>query len=132
MGNGFRAFFRKATGVALVACSFVVGVARADLLYTGVSLAGAEFAADLGGYDSLPGTYNSDYTYPSAQEIEYFQSKGMNTIPIPFRWERLQPTPNQPLDLAELTAHAVPEPGPAAYLALGAMIIGRRVRRPAA
>jgi len=80
----------------------IVAASHAAMIYSGVSLAGAEFAADPFGYGALPGTYNSDYTYPNAQEVDYFLSKGMNTIRIPFRWERLQPTLNQAFETAEL------------------------------
>jgi endoglucanase len=60
-----------------------------ELTYTGVNLSGAEF-----GQGSLPGTYNSAYTYPTNAEVDYYTNKGMNTLRMPFRWERLQRTPN--------------------------------------
>jgi endoglucanase len=64
----------------------LIGVANAaSVPYTGVNLAGADF-----GEGSLPGTYNIDYTYPTAAEVDYFLSKGMTTFRLPFRWERLQ------------------------------------------
>jgi len=82
----FSLFF----AVALVV--FVFGNAEADewygstpLPYTGVNLAGAEFGSE------IPGTFGIDYTYPTPEEIDYFVSKGMNTVRLPFRWERLQP-----------------------------------------
>ena len=53
--------------------------------FAGVNLAGAEF-----GEYSLPGTINTDYTYPLEAEVDYFVRKGMNTFRIPFLWERLQ------------------------------------------
>ena len=53
--------------------------------YAGVNLAGADF-----GEGTLPGTYNSDYTYPTTAEMDYFISKGMTIFRLPFRWERLQ------------------------------------------
>lgn len=72
--------------------------AQADFLYTGVNLSGAEF-----GMSSLPGTYNSSYTYPTTGEVDYFTGKGMNTFRLPFRWERMQRTPNAALDATELS-----------------------------
>lgn len=65
--------------------------------FTGVNLAGAEFGS------RLPGTYNSDYTYPTTAEINYFVGKGLNTFRVPYRWERLQPTLNTPLNSTELS-----------------------------
>ena len=61
--------------------------------YTGVNLAGAEF-----GEGSLPGTYNSNYTYPTQTEVDYFKGKGMNIARLCFRWERLQQTTNAALN----------------------------------
>lgn len=63
----------------------------------GVALAGADFAED-----NLPGKYGVDYVYPTAAELDYFQSKGLALIRLPFRWERLQPSAYGPLNNAEL------------------------------
>jgi endoglucanase len=68
-----------------------------QLRYTGVNLFGAEF-----GEASLPGTFGTHYTYPTAAEVDYFVGAGMNTFRLPFRWERLQRTANAPLHAAEL------------------------------
>jgi endoglucanase len=69
----------------------------APLPMTGVSLASAEF-----GSDKLPGVHGRDYTYPTTAEVDYFKSKGMNTIRLPFQWERLQRAAFEELDAAEL------------------------------
>jgi aryl-phospho-beta-D-glucosidase BglC (GH1 family) len=63
----------------------------------GVNLAGAEF--------NPSGTrgVNSDYVYPLHSEIDYFASKGLDVIRLPFLWERLQPTMNGPLSTKELS-----------------------------
>ncbi len=82
-------------------CLSAVPVTADPLLYTGVSLAGAEF-----GSAPTPGNlgiYDDDYTYPTSSEVDYFLSKGMNTLRVPFRWERLQPTLNGNFDSAEFT-----------------------------
>jgi endoglucanase len=60
----------------------------AAIRFTGVNLSGAEF-----GVGSLPGTYGTNYTYPTTAEINYFVGKGMNTFRLPIRWERLQRSP---------------------------------------
>lgn len=67
------------------------------LSWRGVSLAGAEF-----GESKLPGTYGTDYIYPTSASAGYYQGKGMNLVRLPFRWERLQPQLNQALDPVEL------------------------------
>jgi len=78
----------------------VVGLVQspaAALSFTGVNLAGADF-----GETVLPGTYNTNYTYPTSAEVDYFLAKGMNTFRIPFRWERLQPSANTAFNSTEL------------------------------
>jgi endoglucanase len=71
---------------------------QADVIYTGVNLAGADF-----GEGNLPGIYNQHYTYPTQQEVDYYVGKGVNTFRIPFRWERLQQSQNAALNAAELS-----------------------------
>ena len=81
---------------AAVLTSWVTN-ATAELRYTGVNLAGAEFGATV-----LPGTYNTQYTYPTQTEVDYFRSKGLNTFRLCFRWERLQQSTNAVFNAAEL------------------------------
>jgi endoglucanase len=69
---------------------------RADIKYAGVNLSGAEFGS------KLPGTFNTDFFYPTTAEVDYYQGRGMNIIRLPFRWERLQRTNLVALDTAEL------------------------------
>ncbi|HEX5125150.1 MAG TPA: cellulase family glycosylhydrolase, partial [Rhodocyclaceae bacterium] len=68
---------------------------------TGVNLAGAEFNAD-----KLPGVLNKDYVYPSAADLQYFASLGINTVRLPILWERVQPKLDSPLDDAQLASIA--------------------------
>jgi endoglucanase len=63
----------------------------------GVNLCGGEF-----GEKQLPGVFGKSYTYPTAKELDYYKSKNLLLIRLPFRWERLQPTLNGPLEAAEL------------------------------
>lgn len=73
----------------------------AAIRFTGVNLAGAEFGS-AGGGGALPGTYGTQYTYPTTAEVNYFVGKGMNTFRLPFRWERLQQSQNAALNVTEL------------------------------
>jgi endoglucanase len=90
------AFLITAT-MTFVAAAVAVAPCRAGVVYTGVNLAGAEF-----GQTSLPGTYGTHYTYPTAAEVDYYVGKGMNTFRLPIRWERLQQSQNAALNAAEL------------------------------
>lgn len=63
----------------------------------GVSLAGAEFG------QTMPGVHGIDYVYPGQDSVDYFRSKDMNVIRLPFRWERLQPVENAAFNAAELS-----------------------------
>lgn len=64
---------------------------------TGVNIAGAEFNGR-----KVPGVPNQDYFYPAMPTIDYFASNGMNSIRVPFLWERVQPQLGAALDSAEL------------------------------
>jgi endoglucanase len=56
--------------------------------YRGVNLSGADFGS------ALPGREWFDYVWPTAQEVDYYRAKGMNTFRIGFQWERLQNKPS--------------------------------------
>lgn len=62
----------------------------------GVNLACADFGS------VFPGEYNKDYTYPTAQDLKYWYQKGLKLIRLPFKWERLQPELNGPLNTHDL------------------------------
>ena len=53
----------------------------------GVNLAGAEFAK-IGGR----------WRWPNVANLDYYLSKGFNVFRVPFKWNRLQPTLDGPLD----------------------------------
>ncbi len=61
----------------------------------GVILTGPE-------YGPVPGRAGIDYVYPTNDELDHFLGRGMTTIVLPLRWQRLQPTPRGPLAAAEL------------------------------
>jgi endoglucanase len=63
----------------------------------GVNLSRAEFGSNV-----IPGTYGVDYTYPTHAEIDYYASKGLGVIRLPFLWERLEHTEFGALDPTEL------------------------------
>jgi endoglucanase len=67
----------------------------ADIQMAGVNLSGAEFGS------KLPGTYNTDYTYPNQNEADYFKRRGLNVLRLCFQWERLQATTNAAFNAAE-------------------------------
>ena len=86
-----------ASSVASVSSSSAgTSSSAAGMAYRGVNLAGADF-----GEGFLPGIYDTHYTYPSQSSVDYFLSKGMNHIRLPFRWERLQPNLNGSFDATE-------------------------------
>ena len=59
----------------------------------GVNLSGAEY-----GSASTVGYEGTDYVMPTNAELDYYASKGMNIIRLPFLWERMQPTQGGPLN----------------------------------
>ena len=76
------------------------GTAVGSLALRGLSLSCAEWG-------NLPGTYNTDYTYPDSHSVPgynspaYFVSKKMTVFRLPFSWERVQPTLGQAFDSTE-------------------------------
>jgi endoglucanase len=81
LGVAGIAFTCLATGQALQAAES--SSARAMI---GVNWAGAEFAPR-----NLPGVENRDFGWPTAESLDYWKSKGVLLIRLPFSWERLQP-----------------------------------------
>lgn len=84
--------------LGLFCWTLAFSVTTAGIKYAGVNLAGAEF-----GQNNLPGNYNQHYIYPNQAEVDYFRSRGLNTIRLPFRWERLQRETNAALHTTELS-----------------------------
>ncbi|GHU68666.1 cellulase [Bacteroidia bacterium] len=56
------------------------------MLPFGVNLAGAEF----GHGSKMPGEVNQDYFYPTIEDLDYWQSKQLALLRVPFKWERIQ------------------------------------------
>jgi len=67
-----------------------------SLQFIGVNQAVAEFG------NNIPGSYGTDYTYPTTASIDYFVNKGMNIFRVPFLWERMQTSLNGALSTTEL------------------------------
>lgn len=87
-------------GLILFGFAFVYS-SSADIQYAGVNLSGAEFGDVTSSGGALPGNFGSNYTWPTNGETAYYQSRGMNIIRLPFRWERLQLTNNAAFNSAE-------------------------------
>lgn len=86
----------------IIACTLLLAPptfgAVTDTLPMGINLAGAEF-----GVTTYPGKLGTDYTYPTVNEIDYYASKNIKILRLPFKWERIQPQFNGPLDSAQLS-----------------------------
>ena len=74
----------------------------------GVNVSGAEFGAPFS-LDATstfsnrrPGRYDYAYHYDGQATFDYLASQGIGLIRLQFRWERIQPTPGDPLDGTEL------------------------------
>ncbi|MEO6120570.1 MAG: cellulase family glycosylhydrolase, partial [Acidimicrobiales bacterium] len=74
----------------------------------GVNAAGGEFGTPgpletTSSFSNVnPGTYNQAYHYDTQASFDYLASRGITTVRIPFRWERIQPRLGTPLDPTEL------------------------------
>ena len=80
---------------------------RTDLL-RGVTVAGGEFGAAGSTEDRTefsnrdPGTYGRDWHYDGQGTFDFLAAQGLDTVRLPFRWERIQPRLGEPLDRAEV------------------------------
>lgn len=74
----------------------------------GVNLSGGEFGAAGGGEDrtdfsnAAPGRFEEDWHYDGQESLDYLAEQGVDTVRLPFRWERIQPVPGEPLDRDEV------------------------------
>jgi Cellulase (glycosyl hydrolase family 5) len=73
----------------------------------GINVAGAEFASPVEEPRSSfsnenPGRYGVDYAYPTQEFLNALAARGMTFIRLPFRWERVQPLPDGPLNSSEI------------------------------
>lgn len=67
----------------------------------GINVSGAE-GTEVGFSNRNPGVYGEDYWYGSQETFDYLRSRGITTVRLPFRWERIQPTLGGKLDPTEL------------------------------
>lgn len=82
-------------------------IERQAAVQRGINVAGAEFAfpadASSSTYSNVnPGVYGTHWTYPSEATLRYLASRGITTVRLPIRWERVQPQLGGALDTAEL------------------------------
>jgi aryl-phospho-beta-D-glucosidase BglC (GH1 family) len=80
-------------------------------VWRGVNLLGSEFGACPGACgvgsggsfsNANPGTYGSSYIYPASSDLDFLKGRGITTVRVPVRWERIQPALGGPLESAEL------------------------------
>jgi endoglucanase len=95
----------KLINVCLFACLFTGGFAfgqkppkNSSHPPFGINLAGAEF----GHGSKMPGQVNVDYFYPTVEDLDYWQSKHLLLLRVPFKWERIQHKTFGALTLAEV------------------------------
>ncbi len=62
-----------------------------------VNLSGAAFHPE-----AIPGVYGENYLYPDESYFQKYAAAGVQSIRLPFLWERLQPTLNAALNETEL------------------------------
>ncbi len=91
-------FFEKLISPSRWAAFVLAVVATAGSLLAqaplrGVNIAGAEF-----GEGTIPGDYNTHYTFNSEPTFAYFAANELPLLRVPIRWERIQRVPFGPLD----------------------------------
>ena len=79
-------------------------VTKADLNYVANGVGPCNIGIVLSGGEFTPGgQYGPNYGYPPRESIDYYASKGMKIIRLPFTWERIQPTTYTELDAVEMS-----------------------------
>lgn len=92
--KAFRAYWQWRSGF----------VTRADLNLVAPSQSKCSIGVVLSGGEFTPGSnvYGHNYGYPPKGSIDYYASKGMKIIRLPFIWERVQPKLYGDLDVVEM------------------------------
>lgn len=94
-----KAFSGPTLAQILAFCLGIQGTALAAgedrLCFRGINLSGAE-------YGEVDGKEGTNFFYPTPATTTYFARKGFDTVRLPFKWERLQPTLGGDLDDVEL------------------------------
>ncbi len=93
MNGAARVLAGLGLSVLLLAAGPVPGAAPLP----GVNFAGAEFGAG-----RLPGRPDTDYVFPTREQLGWAAARGFRLIRLPVLWERLQPALFGPLDPGEL------------------------------
>lgn len=79
--------------IALCGAALLTASAAAQTPLRGVNIAGAEF-----GEGTIPGDFNTHYTFNSEETFAYFATRGLPLLRVPIRWERIQRQPFGELD----------------------------------
>lgn len=85
-----------AAGVLLPLNSARPAAAASWTFSVGANLSGLEAGS------VIPGTPHFDYYVPDNGDLDYLHSRGLNSVRLPIRWERIQPTLNGALDTTYL------------------------------
>lgn len=91
---GRKQFIYAVDNIQLIEKTEYIGSISSN--YMGVNLSGGEFG---GIYPGIDGT---NYGYPTYKDLDYFKSKGLMLIRLPFRWERIQYEMNGDLVSSEI------------------------------
>jgi len=69
----------------------------------GIAVSGGSFGDGASSYSNEhPGEYGSDWFYETQDTFNFIADRGYDLVRIDFKWERIQPALNQPLDSEEL------------------------------
>jgi aryl-phospho-beta-D-glucosidase BglC (GH1 family) len=90
-----RGFVSANFGERIALLAFTVSyVSNRGKSMLGINLSGAEFGRG--------NVYGRDYIYPGLADLQLYAEQGVPLVRLPFKWERMQPTLNAPLDPNEL------------------------------
>lgn len=91
----FKSLLVPTLAFCFVGQEMALAASGGRLCFRGINLSGAE-------YGDVNGKVGTNYFYPTPATTAYFARKGFDTIRLPFKWERLQPSLGEDLDALEL------------------------------
>src|ERR1700761_5629394 len=82
--SGSRRVFFSGLALSMMLCCSgqKANAGPSGMTLEGVNISGGEFNTQ-----TVPGVYGTNYIYPSNAELDYFSSKGMTCVRVPFSWE---------------------------------------------
>lgn len=100
--TGESTFINQPSSQAAILEKYATVKSPCDIRH-GINVAGMEFGTDNQTFNNASrGEIGTDYFYEPSESFDYLATRGVSTIRLPFRWERIQPTLGGELNQTEV------------------------------